>query len=99
MNKVWSWIGGITGLVVLIGAMVWGVPFYLETQIRTLYAAEVVAAGPPSIPAAVGENTAAIKAFGEQLDSMDARMIARDQIQAKRDAVIMQYFADKANSN
>ena len=99
MNKFWAWIGGIGGLIVILGAMVWGIPPYLKSTVSDLYAAEAAAAPPPTIPAAVVENTAAVKALGEQLGSMDARMIARDQLQAERDAVIMQYFADKAGGN
>ena len=97
MNKFWAWVGGIGGLLVIVGAMVWGVPHYLKSTVSDLYAAEAEAAPAPSIPQAVLDNTAAVKAFGEQLNSVEARMIARDQIQAEKDAVIMQYFADKAS--
>ena len=93
----WQKISTIIGVIVVGGGLVlWGVPYYLKSQVHDLYAAEVKAAPVATIPQAVVDNTAAIKSFGKQLDSVEERMIARDKIQAERDMVIMDYFKDKA---
>ena len=95
-RKVVSWVGAIIGAGGAITLLFWGVPFYLKSTVHDLYAAEAAAA---AAPAGVGTNSGAIAAIQAQLTSMEARMIARDKIQADRDAVIMQYFADKAAAN
>lgn len=93
----WGKISTIVGIVVVaVGLVLWGVPYYLKSQVHDLYAAESAAAG---APVGVTNNTATIGAMQLQLNGIEARMIARDQIQAERDAVIMQYFTDKANGN
>ena len=93
----WQKISIIIGVIVVGGGLVlWGVPYFLKSEVHDLYAAEAKAAPAPSVPQAVIENTAAVKALGTQLAGMENRLIARDKIQAERDAVIMQYFADKA---
>lgn len=92
-KQITGWATGITATIGAIVLIFWGVPYYLQTQVRALYAAEVAAAG---APAGVTANDAAIQAMQRQLNGMELRMIARDEIQADRDAVIMQYFADKA---
>jgi len=45
-KEVFQWAAGIGSILVLIYAMLWGVPSYLESQVRVLYAAEVSSAGP-----------------------------------------------------
>jgi len=45
-SEVFKWAAGIGSILVLIYAMLWGVPGYLESQVRVLYAAEVSVAGP-----------------------------------------------------
>jgi len=45
-KEVFQWAAGIGSILVLIYAMLWGVPGYLESQVRVLYAAEVSGAGP-----------------------------------------------------
>jgi len=34
MKKVFFWVGGITGVIGLIVAMLWGVPYYIESQVK-----------------------------------------------------------------
>jgi len=33
MNKIWAWIGGIGGTTVVLGAMLWGVPYYIRAEV------------------------------------------------------------------
>ncbi len=95
-KQISTWTAGVIGAGTVIGLALWGVPTYLKSQVHDLYAAEAEAAG---IPAGVTTNGAAIQAMQIQLNGIELRMIERDKIQAQRDAVIMQYFADKAGGN
>jgi len=44
-NKVFQWTAGIGSVLVLVSAMVWGVPPYLKSEVHDLYVAEAKAAG------------------------------------------------------
>ncbi len=87
MNKVGIWISSITGAIVLIGALLWGVPWYIQGQVIAQVKLELAEV---STPQAVVDNTAALKAFGEQLTGMENRMIARDKF-------FMEYLERQAN--
>ncbi|MEE8481766.1 MAG: hypothetical protein V3S12_00305 [Acidiferrobacterales bacterium] len=97
-KQISAWVGGVIGVFTVIGMTLWGVPHYLKSQVHDLYKAEALEAGPAAVPEAVVENTAVLNALGAQLASMEIRMIERDKIQAERDAVIMQYFANRASN-
>jgi len=43
MTKLQTWLAGIGGLSVVLVAMVWGVPSYLNQQVGTAVAAEITA--------------------------------------------------------
>jgi len=45
-NEIFKWAAGIGSILVLVTAMVWGVPPYLKSEVHDLYDAEVAAAGP-----------------------------------------------------
>lgn len=45
-TEVFKWAAGICSILVLVSAMVWGVPPYLKSEVHDLYDAEIAAAGP-----------------------------------------------------
>ena len=46
-EKVFAWVGGVATCLTVIGsvfyAMVWGIPFYLESAVQTKFDALVIA--------------------------------------------------------
>lgn len=92
-----KWIGSIASAAAAVGIILWGVPYYIKHQVEVEVRAEMAEIGTPAPPAEISQNTATIEAVQSQLSSMEQRMIERDRIQAERDAVIMQFFADKAS--
>ena len=79
MNKISTWIGVVTGFIVLGGSIFWGVPSYIQVQVRTQVKAELMENGTTIAKEMAAENKAALIAFGGQLESMETRMIARDE--------------------
>ena len=51
-EKVFAWVGGVATCLTVIGsvfyAMVWGIPFYLESAVQTKFDALVIAQGTPT---------------------------------------------------
>jgi hypothetical protein len=85
-----KWIGGATAALVLVGMVLWGVPWYLKGQVADLYAAEVAASVLIAPDENATENAATIGAIQQQLTSMENRMI-------KRDEFFMAYLERQAN--
>lgn len=85
-----KWIGGATAVLVLVGMVLWGVPWYLKGQVADLYAAEVAASALIAPDENATENAATIGAIQQQLTSMENRMI-------KRDEFFMAYLERQAN--
>ncbi len=74
-----KWIGAATAALVLVGMVLWGVPWYLKGQVADLYAAEVAAAAIIAPDENATDNAATIGAIQQQLTSMENRMIKRDE--------------------
>ena len=74
-KKIIMWVIAVLGSGGVFTLLFWGVPYYLKSTVHDLYVAEAEAAPAPSVPAAVVENTAAVKALGTQLSGMETRMI------------------------
>lgn len=79
MNKISTWLGIVTGFLVLGGSIFWGVPSYIKVQVRDQVKIELSESGTSAAKQMAEENKAALKAFGGQLESMETRMIARDE--------------------
>ena len=79
MNKISIWIGIVTGIIVLGGSVFWGVPSYIQVQVRNQVEIELAKNDVSAAKAMAEQNKAALTSFGTQLDSMEARMIARDE--------------------
>ena len=50
-EKVFAWVGGVGTCLTVVGsvfyAMVWGIPYYLESEVQKKFDALVVAQGTP----------------------------------------------------
>ncbi len=79
MNKISAWIGIVTGFLVLGGSIFWGVPSYIQVQVRSHVENELDKTGTSATKEIAEQNKFALESFGDQLDSMEARMIARDK--------------------
>lgn len=86
-------IGGIAAVGAAVAIVLWGVPYYIGAQVRTQVATELEAAGVStslgSLDEVSGANQATIGAVLSRLESMETRMIARDEF-------IMDYFKEQA---
>ncbi len=77
MNKTATVVTIVGGVIAFLGAQFWGVPYYVRSVAR----AEVkVILAEVSDPAGIGTNEANIGAVLTRLDSIEARMIARDKL-------------------
>lgn len=75
MNKTAAIIGLITGAFVIVGSMLWGVPWYIKGQVQS----EVALIEFPA-PAGIADNGATITAIQLQLTNMEKRMVERDKL-------------------
>ena len=96
-QRVSAWIAAIVGIPGTVAVILWGVPYFLNHAVDTRFDDYVKTMPAVPVPSGIAQNGATINAVKDQLSSMEQRMIERDRIQAERDAVIMQYFADKAS--
>ena len=94
-NEVFKWAAGIGSVLVLVSAMVWGVPPYLKSEVHTLYDAEVAAAGPSqevliliakveAVEAGLIRVEARTDATGVKVDDFSIRFIDYLERQAER---------------
>lgn len=90
MNKVYAWIGGVTGALVILGAMLWGVPYYIRAEVTTQVNTVLTAAGLETIDDMADTNKATIGALQTQLSGIELRMIERDRL-------FMEYLERQAN--
>lgn len=90
-SKTEKWIVSATGAIGLLALLLWGVPYYLKSQVHDLYVNEAEASPHPVTLADLAGNTAAVSALRIQLSSMEGRMIARDEL-------FMQYLERQAAS-
>ena len=90
MNKIWAWVAGVGGVIVVLGAMGWGVPYYIKSEVTVQVNATLTAAGIETIDDTADANKAAVSAVLQRLDSIENRMIARDEL-------FMQYLERQAN--
>ena len=88
--------GKVIGGLAIVGAaaalVLWGVPSYIESEVRTRVTAELALTDFGASKTASDANTAAVGAMQTQLNGMETRMIARDEF-------IMGYFRDQAERN
>lgn len=82
----------VTAALVLVGLVLWGVPYYIGSQVRAQVTTELKALPPdphPITATEIGALTSTVAATQATVLRMEQAMIARDQI-------ILQYFQDKA---
>ncbi len=75
-----------------IGILLWGVPYYIGTTVRAQVTAELAALPPDPHPVAATDfatNT-------EKIANIEKVVLRMEQQMILRDAVIMDYFKDKA---
>lgn len=77
MNKTATIIGLITGAFVILGMMLWGVPWYIKGQVAHEVGLVHESLAPP---AGIATNNATILAVQQQLTAMETRMIDRDKL-------------------
>ncbi len=85
-------IGLASAVLALAGLVLWGVPSYIQTEVRTRVAAELALTDFGAAKTASDLNTASVLAMQTQLTGMEQRMIQRDEF-------IMGYFRDQAERN
>ena len=83
-------IGAATAAIVLAGMVLWGIPYYIQVQVRSQVATELQLQGVADVTSKVSENGSKLTAITAQLDSMEGRMIERDRL-------FMQWLQDQSN--
>ncbi len=79
----------ITACLVLAGLVLWGVPYYIGSQVHAQVATELVAN--PHPVSAVEFNTVATRTL-----AMEATLLRMEQRMIERDEIILKYFQDQA---
>ena len=89
-QKIAAAIAGVATTAGALGAVFWGVPYYIDRQVDAKVAEELAGAGVSTTKEAANQNKATIGAVLNRLDSMETRMIERDRL-------FMQYLQEQAN--
>ncbi len=86
----WKILGMVATGAGSIGALAWGVPYYIDRQVDRRVEAEFVKSPHPVTAAQYGVTAA-------QVVTIEATVIRMEQKMDARDAVILKYFQDKAS--
>ena len=73
-------IGGLAAIGAAGAVMFWGVPYYINHQVRGAVANEFDAVGLPNIQQTTNGNKAVAGAILNRLEGMEKRMIERDKM-------------------
>lgn len=82
-------IAGIASVGAAVALVLWGVPYYVSHLASKAFTAQAATSPHPVSKAEVATNTTKIDTIESTVLRMEAKMDARD-------AVIMQYFQDRA---
>lgn len=80
MSDTQKWIGGVTGAIVLVGMMLWGVPYYIRAEAQDTFTAEVKAAALAGPSQDIQDLTAELALVNGRLTALEAevKMIGED---------------------
>lgn len=73
-------LSGIATAVGALAVILWGVPYYIGSQVRAQVAVELRQHDVPGIEETADGNKATLGAVLTQLEGMETRMIERDQM-------------------
>ena len=87
MSKILAWIGGVGGLLAILGTMIWGVPYYIDSAVEDRL--NELAEGKEKAPVIVAlEQKDAV--ITEQLENIEGSQV---RIENKVDAFSQSFLA------